>query len=126
MKKLSKHPGSVDRRKPKAPRRPVRQCRANLCGLAGGAEDRPTRTVRFGAGRGFSVRNLETMRLFYLAWPLFPLAFVARQKRLRVGTEWYRVDLVFFHRRLRCLVVVDLKLGKFTHADADQVPDESA
>jgi predicted nuclease of restriction endonuclease-like (RecB) superfamily len=48
-------------------------------------------------------------------------AFVARQKRLRVGTEWYRVDLLFFHRQLRCLVVVDLKLGKFTHADAGQM-----
>ena len=48
-------------------------------------------------------------------------AFVARQKRLRVGTEWYRVDLVFFHRSLRCLVIVDLKLGKFTHADAGQM-----
>lgn len=48
-------------------------------------------------------------------------AFVARQKRLRIGTEWYRVDLVFFHRRLRCLVIVDLKLGKFTHADAGQM-----
>src|SRR5204862_5375493 len=43
-------------------------------------------------------------------------AFVARQKRLRVGDEWYRVDLVFFHRRLRCLVLVDLKLRKFTPA----------
>jgi predicted nuclease of restriction endonuclease-like (RecB) superfamily len=48
-------------------------------------------------------------------------AFVARQKRLRVGTEWYRVDLLFFHRQLRCLVIVDLKLGKFTHADAGQM-----
>lgn len=48
-------------------------------------------------------------------------AFVARQKRLRVGTEWYRVDLVFFHRRLRCLIIADLKLGKFTHADAGQM-----
>ena len=47
--------------------------------------------------------------------------FVARQKRLRVGDEWYRVDLVFFHRRLRCLVIVDLKIGKFTHADAGQM-----
>jgi predicted nuclease of restriction endonuclease-like (RecB) superfamily len=35
-----------------------------------------------------------------------------------VGTEWYRVDLLFFHRRLRSLIVVELKLGKFTHADA--------
>jgi predicted nuclease of restriction endonuclease-like (RecB) superfamily len=48
-------------------------------------------------------------------------AFVARQKRLRVGTVWYRVDLVFFHRGLRCLIIVDLKLGKFTHADAGQM-----
>ncbi len=48
-------------------------------------------------------------------------AFVARQKRLRVGTEWYRVDLVFFHHRLQCLIIVDLKLGKFTHADAGQM-----
>lgn len=48
-------------------------------------------------------------------------SFVARQKRLRVGNEWYRVDLVFFHRSLRCLVLIDLKLGKFTHADAGQM-----
>jgi predicted nuclease of restriction endonuclease-like (RecB) superfamily len=48
-------------------------------------------------------------------------AFVGRQKRLRLGSEWYRVDLVFFHRTLRCLVLIDLKLGRFTHADAGQM-----
>jgi predicted nuclease of restriction endonuclease-like (RecB) superfamily len=48
-------------------------------------------------------------------------AFIGRQRRLRVGDEWYRVDLLFFHRRLRCLVVIDLKLGKLTHADAGQM-----
>jgi predicted nuclease of restriction endonuclease-like (RecB) superfamily len=48
-------------------------------------------------------------------------AFVGRQRRLRVGDEWYKVDLVFFHRALRCLVIIDLKLGKFTHADAGQM-----
>lgn len=47
--------------------------------------------------------------------------FVARQKRIRIGTEWYRIDLLLFHRRLKCLVVIDLKLGKFTHADAGQM-----
>ena len=47
--------------------------------------------------------------------------FVGRQRRLRIGDEWYRVDLVFFHRHLRCLVIVDLKIGKFTHADAGQM-----
>ncbi|MFH1688930.1 MAG: PDDEXK nuclease domain-containing protein [Candidatus Eisenbacteria bacterium] len=48
-------------------------------------------------------------------------AFIGRQRRLRIGDEWYRVDLLFFHRRLRCLVIIDLKLGKFTHADAGQM-----
>jgi predicted nuclease of restriction endonuclease-like (RecB) superfamily len=47
--------------------------------------------------------------------------FIGRQRRLRIGNEWYRIDLLFFHRRLRCLVVIDLKLGKFTHADAGQM-----
>jgi predicted nuclease of restriction endonuclease-like (RecB) superfamily len=47
--------------------------------------------------------------------------FVGRQRRLRVGDAWYRIDLLFFHRRLRCLVVIDIKLDKFTHADAGQM-----
>jgi predicted nuclease of restriction endonuclease-like (RecB) superfamily len=47
--------------------------------------------------------------------------FVGRQRRLRVGDAWYRVDLLFFHRRLRCLVIIDLKLGPFTHSDAGQM-----
>ena len=48
-------------------------------------------------------------------------AFIGRQRRMRIGDEWYRIDLLFFHRKLRCLVVIDLKLGKFTHADAGQM-----
>lgn len=48
-------------------------------------------------------------------------AFVARQKRLRIDDTWFRVDLVFFHRALRCLVIIDLKLGEFSHADAGQM-----
>ena len=47
--------------------------------------------------------------------------FVGRQRRLRIDDEWYRVDLVCFHRGLRCLVLIDLKVGKFTHADAGQM-----
>ncbi|MDZ4820704.1 MAG: PDDEXK nuclease domain-containing protein, partial [Planctomycetota bacterium] len=47
--------------------------------------------------------------------------FMARQKRIRIGAEWYRIDLLLYHRRLRCLVVVDLKIGKYTHADAGQM-----
>lgn len=48
-------------------------------------------------------------------------AFVGRQMRLRVGDEWYRVDLVLFNRRLKCLVIIDLKIGKMSHADIGQM-----
>ncbi len=122
-------------------------------------------------GRGFSERNLEQMRLFYIGWPIsqtlsaksngavesnllkrFSLpwshyvrllsvnkpeartfyeaealrggwsvrlelggdfAFIGRQRHLRIGDQWFRVDLVFFHRVLHCLVIIDLKVGKF-------------
>ena len=47
--------------------------------------------------------------------------FVGRQRRLRIDESWFRVDLLFFHRRLRCLIIIDLKLGEFTHADAGQM-----
>ena len=47
--------------------------------------------------------------------------FMGRQRRLRIGNKWYRVDLLFFHRGLRCLVVIDLKIGELTHADAGQM-----
>lgn len=48
-------------------------------------------------------------------------AFVSRQRRLRIDDEWYRIDLLFFHRRLKALVVIDLKVGRFSHADAGQM-----
>ncbi len=47
--------------------------------------------------------------------------FVGRQRRLRLDESWFRVDLLFFHRRLRCLVIIDLKLGELTHADVGQM-----
>lgn len=39
--------------------------------------------------------------------------FVARQKRITIDNEDYYIDLLFYHRRLKCFVVIDLKLGKF-------------
>ena len=63
------------------------------------------------------IRHLETFLLELGG----DFCFIGRQKRLRVGDEWYRVDLVFYHRGLRCLVIIDLKIGKFTHADAGQM-----
>lgn len=73
----------------------------------------------------YSESDLEEALIQHLESFLLELGgdftFVARQKRLRVGDEWYRVDLVFYHRVLRCLVLIDLKMGKFTHADAGQM-----
>jgi len=40
-------------------------------------------------------------------------AFLARQKRITIDNEDYYIDLLFFHRKLKCLVAIDLKLGKF-------------
>lgn len=48
-------------------------------------------------------------------------AFVARQKRITVDNEDYYLDLLFYHRRLRRLVALDLKLGKFQAADKGQM-----
>ena len=48
-------------------------------------------------------------------------SFVGRQRRLRIDQTWFRVDLLFFHRRLRCLVIIDLKLTELTHADVGQM-----
>jgi len=47
--------------------------------------------------------------------------FIGRQRRLRIDDEWFRVDLLLYHRRLRCLVIIDLKLGRFSHADVGQM-----
>ncbi len=47
--------------------------------------------------------------------------FEARQKRITFDNTHYRIDLVFYNRILRCNVLVDLKLGEFSHADAGQM-----
>ena len=73
----------------------------------------------------YSESDLEEALIRHLETFLLELGddfcFLGRQRRLRVGSQWYRVDLLFFHRSLRCLVVIDLKIGSFTHADAGQM-----
>jgi predicted nuclease of restriction endonuclease-like (RecB) superfamily len=73
----------------------------------------------------YSESDIEEALILHLERFLLELggdfAFVGRQRRLRISDEWYRVDLLFFHRKLRSLVVIDLKRGRFTHADAGQM-----
>lgn len=47
--------------------------------------------------------------------------FVGRQYRITVSGTHYRVDLVFYHRILRCFVLIDLKLGEVQHHDIGQM-----
>lgn len=47
--------------------------------------------------------------------------FETRQKRITFDNTHYHIDLVFYHRILKCHVIIDLKIGKFTHADSGQM-----
>jgi predicted nuclease of restriction endonuclease-like (RecB) superfamily len=73
----------------------------------------------------YSESDMEEALIRPLEWFLLELgagfAFVARQKRVRVGHSWYRMDLLLYHRGLRCLVIIDLKTGPFAPADAGQM-----
>ena len=48
-------------------------------------------------------------------------AFMERQKRISVDNEDYYLDLLFYHRRLKCLIAIELKLGKFKAAYKGQM-----
>ena len=73
----------------------------------------------------YSEKDLETAILRDLENFLLELGsdftFVARQKRITVDNEDYYLDLLFFHRRLRRLLAVDLKIGRFRAADKGQM-----
>lgn len=47
--------------------------------------------------------------------------FEARQKRITFDNNHYFIDLVFYHRILKCHVIIDLKIGEFDHSDAGQM-----
>jgi len=48
-------------------------------------------------------------------------AFVSRQERITLGGDHFYIDLVFYHTILKCYVLIDLKVGKLTHADLGQI-----
>jgi predicted nuclease of restriction endonuclease-like (RecB) superfamily len=73
----------------------------------------------------YSEKDLEDALISHLTEFLLEMGygftFVARQKRLQIGSSSFYIDLLLYHRRLRCLVAIDLKIGHFTHADAGQM-----
>ena len=74
---------------------------------------------------GYDERDLEEAILRemerFIAELGSDFAFVARQKRMTVDGIDYRLDLLFFHRRLRRLIAIDLKLGRFRAAYKGQM-----
>ena len=73
----------------------------------------------------YSERDLETAILREIEGVLLELgtgfAFVARQKRMSIGKDDFHLDLLFFHRHLRRLIAVELKLESFQPAHVGQM-----
>jgi predicted nuclease of restriction endonuclease-like (RecB) superfamily len=65
----------------------------------------------------YSEKDLETAIVVELQRFIIELgsdfAFMARQKRITIDSRDYYIDLLFYHRRLKCLVAIDLKIGEF-------------
>lgn len=78
-----------------------------------------------GLSETYSERDLETSIIVELQRFLTELgsdfAFLARQKRITIDHRDYYIDLLFYHRRLKCLVAIDLKIGEFEAAYKGQM-----
>jgi predicted nuclease of restriction endonuclease-like (RecB) superfamily len=73
----------------------------------------------------FTETKLETAILNHLQQFLLELGtgfcFEARQKRVLIDNDYFKADLVFYHRILKCHVIVDLKIDRFRHEYASQL-----
>ena len=78
-----------------------------------------------GLSDSYSERDLESAILAELQRFIIELggdfAFVARQKRITIDARDYYIDLLFYHRRLRRLVAIELKIGEFEAAHKGQM-----
>jgi predicted nuclease of restriction endonuclease-like (RecB) superfamily len=75
--------------------------------------------------QSYSESDLESALLNHIEAFLLELGtgfcFEARQKRISIDNEHDRIDLVFYHRILKCHVLVDLKVRAFSYADVGQM-----
>ena len=73
----------------------------------------------------FTESHLETAILNHMQQFLLEMGrgfcFEARQKRILVDQDYFKADLVFYHRILKCHVIVDLKIDRFRHEYASQL-----
>ena len=73
----------------------------------------------------YKEKDLETRLISFLQDFLLEMgkgfAFIGRQYRIQIDGKFYRVDLLFYHRILKCFVVIDLKTGTASHGDVGQM-----
>ncbi len=78
-----------------------------------------------GLADNHSEKDLETSIIVELQRFIIEIgndfAFLARQKRITIDNRDYYIDLLFYHRRLKCLVAIDLKIGEFQAAYKGQM-----
>ncbi|MBQ8777642.1 MAG: DUF1016 family protein [Treponema sp.] len=80
-------------------------------------------------GKGFSRSNVFYIRKFYMEYPKVQTVsellswshYVGRQQNIIIAGRTYKVDLVFYHRILKCFVLIDLKRGEIQHEDIGQM-----
>lgn len=73
----------------------------------------------------FNETKLETAILNHIQMFLLEMGrgfcFEARQKRILVDQDYFKADLIFYHRILKCHVIIDLKIDRFHHEYASQL-----
>lgn len=78
-----------------------------------------------GLSNSYSEKDLESAILAELQQFIIELgldfAFLARQKKITIDQEDYYIDLIFFHRKLKHLIAIELKLEKFQASDKGQM-----
>jgi len=113
-------------------RQPEHVARAEISHLRAGGQMTPDLVFRdpylldfLGLPRDYSERELEAAILADMERFLLELGsgftFVARRKRISVGADDFYLDLLFYHRHLRRLIAVELKLEKFQPAHKGQM-----
>lgn len=70
--------------------------------------------------KGLEQKIIDNLQLFLLELGK-GFAFVARQYRISLRNKHYSIDLVFYHRILKCFVLIDLKIRKVEHGDIGQM-----
>ncbi|MBL7892671.1 MAG: DUF1016 family protein [Bacteroidia bacterium] len=113
-------------------KKPEKLIKQELKKLASGTVTNPDLVFRdpylldfLGLKETYSEKDLEDAILAQVQQFIIELgsdfAFLARQKRIVIDGSDYKIDLLFYHRGLKCLVAIDLKLGKFRAADKGQM-----